>query len=200
MNEKDELEKKKKFTAPETIKFAKKVTVDSINELVEKSPKTTQKSAKLNSSLQPKGPSDKSKKLTLRPEDIKISLKTKIERIKKERKKITVKSAIEAPPIQEDVQVDAKSVEPSLEKVEIIEPIEYPEHDVNLTDVIMTYGNFDFSKELQKLIVKKGSTLNAELCEKFISEVLDSLEEALKYEDLKFAAEIFVKIEKELII
>jgi len=198
MNEKDEFEKKKKFTTPEKIKFAKKVSVDSINELAEKSPKTTQKSAKLNISPQPKGPSDMSKKLTLRPEDIKISLKTKIERIKKERKKITVKSAIETPPIQEDVQVEGKSVDSSLEKVEIIEPIEYPEHDVNLTDVIMTYGEFNFAEELQKLIVKKGSTLKADLCEKFISEMLDSLEEALRYEDLKFAAEIFVEIEKTM--
>ena len=198
MNEKDEFEKKKKFTTPEKIKFAKKVSVDSINELAEKSPKTTQKSAKLNISPQPKGPSDMSKKLTLRPEDIKISLKTKIERIKKERKKITVKSAIKTPPIQEDVQVEGKSVDSSLEKVEIIEPIEYPEHDVNLTDVIMTYGEFNFAEELQKLIVKKGSTLKADLCEKFISEMLDSLEEALRYEDLKFAAEIFVEIEKTM--
>jgi len=185
MNEKDEFEKKKKFTAPEQIKFAKKVSVNSINELGEKSPKTTQKSAM-------------SKKLTLRPEDIKISLKTKIARIKKERKKITVKLAIEKSSIKEEIQVDVKSVDTSIEPIDAIEPIEYPEHDVNLTDVIMTYGEFNFAEELQKLIIRKGSALNTELCEKFISEMLDSLEEALKYEDLKFAAEIFVKIEKTL--
>ena len=195
MNEKDEFEEKKsKFKAPEHIKFAKKVSVDSINEFGEKSPKTTQESGKLNTSLKPKGSSELSKKLTLRPEDIKLSLKTKIERIKKERKKITVKPAIEKLSKKEAKQFEA-SVAP--DKVDI-EPIEYPEHDVNLTDVIMTYGEFDFGKELQKLIVKKGSTLNAELCEKFIAEMLDSLETALKYEDLKFAAEIFVKIENGL--
>ena len=44
-------------------------------------------------------------------------------------------------------QIDA-----SIEPVNAIDPIEYPEHDVNLTDVIMTYGEFNFAEELQKLI------------------------------------------------
>ncbi len=198
MNEKDEFEEKKKFIAPEHIKFAKKVSVDSINEFGEKSPKTTQKSGKLNTSLKPKGSSELSKKLTLRPEDIKLSLKTKIERIKKERKKITVKAAIEKSSKKEEIQVDVKSADTSIEPIDAIEPIEYPEHDVNLTDVIMTYGEFDFAEELQKLIKRTGSTLKTELCEKFIADMLDSLEEALRYEDLKFAAEIFIQIEKTL--
>ena len=198
MNEKDEFEEKKKFIAPEHIKFAKKVSVDSINEFGEKSPKTTQESGKLNTSLKPKGSSELSKKLTLRPEDIKLSLKTKIERIKKERKKITVKPAIEKLSKKEEIQVDVKSADTSIEPIDAIEPIEYPEHDVNLTDVIMTYGEFDFAEELQKLIKRTGSTLKTELCEKFIADMLDSLEEALRYEDLKFAAEIFVQIEKTM--
>lgn len=194
MNEKDDLEKKRKFTTPEQIKFAKKVAPKTLPESEQQTPpKIPQKPIKLN--LSPQGPSGGAKKLTLRPEDIKISLKSKIEKIKKDRKKLTVKSAIQESPQPETLQADVDTTQ----NVADVEPVEYPEHDVNLTDVIMTFGEFNFAKELRNLIKRYGSDLNDKLCEQYVNEMLETLEIALTYEDLKYAADIFVNIEKSLL-
>ncbi|MFX0187928.1 MAG: hypothetical protein ACFE8A_09340 [Candidatus Hodarchaeota archaeon] len=100
-------------------------------------------------------------------------------------KKISVKSL---PKTSEEV---------SMEKEEaLIKPIKIAEHETNLTDEIEVNKEFNFINELQQLIEKRGSTLNSGLCEKFISEILRSFEKPLKFEDLEYAAECFVRIEK----
>ncbi len=54
----------------------------------------------------------------------------------------------------------------------------------------------DFTKELQKTITEKGSSLSLKLCENLITELRKSLDRPLKIEDIKLAAEFFVKQEK----
>jgi GTPase SAR1 family protein len=53
----------------------------------------------------------------------------------------------------------------------------------------------DFSEELQKIISEKGSSLSLKLCEQLITELAQSLGRALTIEDVKMAAEFFVKQE-----
>jgi len=52
-----------------------------------------------------------------------------------------------------------------------------------------------FARELQILIKEKGSTLSLRLCEQLITELKKSLTRPLTFEDIKMAAEIFVKQE-----
>ncbi|MFX0136865.1 MAG: ADP-ribosylation factor-like protein, partial [Candidatus Hodarchaeota archaeon] len=54
----------------------------------------------------------------------------------------------------------------------------------------------DYTKELQKIIIEKGSSLSLKLCENLIMELGKSLERALTLDDVKLAAEFFVKQEK----
>jgi GTPase SAR1 family protein len=54
----------------------------------------------------------------------------------------------------------------------------------------------DFTKQLQKLIIEKGSSLSLNLCENLISELQKSLGRPLTIEDVKLAADFFVKQEK----
>ncbi|MFX1406609.1 MAG: Rab family GTPase [Promethearchaeota archaeon] len=54
----------------------------------------------------------------------------------------------------------------------------------------------EFSKELQKSIERKGSSLSIKLCEQLISELQSTLGRPLSIEDIEMAAEIFVKQEK----
>ena len=204
MDEKDENDKKRKFTAPEQIKFAKQSAPKPLPGSEEQSkvtpPAPIQKSTKLNIDLKSPKPEKSTlspNKLTLRPEDIKIKLSTKIEQLKKANKPITIKPKVETFPTKDEIQENA--VVDGLQPVEPkIEPIQFHEHEENITDLIESYGEFNFSRELQVLIIKNGSTLSDKLCEQFISNMLEEIETALKYEDLKLAAEIFIKIEKSL--
>ncbi|MFX0022218.1 MAG: ADP-ribosylation factor-like protein [Candidatus Hermodarchaeota archaeon] len=54
----------------------------------------------------------------------------------------------------------------------------------------------DFTKELQNFISEQGSSLSLKLCENLISELQKSLERPLTIEDIKLAADFFVKQEK----
>jgi len=54
----------------------------------------------------------------------------------------------------------------------------------------------EFSKELQKLIERKGSSLSLKLCEQLISELQNTLSRPVTLEDIEMAAEIFVKQEQ----
>ncbi len=54
----------------------------------------------------------------------------------------------------------------------------------------------DFTKELQKIIFQKGSSLSLELCENLIMELERSLERPITIEDIELAANFFVKQEQ----
>ncbi|MFX0104992.1 MAG: ADP-ribosylation factor-like protein [Candidatus Hodarchaeota archaeon] len=53
----------------------------------------------------------------------------------------------------------------------------------------------DFTKELQNIILEKGSSLSLKLCQNLITELEKSLGRALTLEDIKLAADFFVKQE-----
>jgi hypothetical protein len=54
----------------------------------------------------------------------------------------------------------------------------------------------DFTKELQKIITEEGSSLSLTLCQKLLTELQKSLDRPLNIEDVRLAAEFFVKQEK----
>lgn len=170
MDEKNNSEKKERFTAPEQIKFKKEISVKSLP----KTPISEKTDDSEKSSL-------KSSKLSLKPEDIKLSFKSKIERIQKVKSNITIKSTT--------FEKEELLVKPSLK-------IPFKIHEPNLTDEIAVNKEFNWINKLQQLIEKRDSTLKTSLCERFISELLNSLKEPLKLEDLKYASDCFVQLEK----
>ncbi|MFX1394313.1 MAG: hypothetical protein ACFFAH_12170 [Promethearchaeota archaeon] len=154
MDEKNNLDKKRKFTTPDQIKFTKKISVQAL-------PKTNSPFAF--NQIKPHH--------TARPA---ISENTVVE-------KISIKSTEDKFIIKEEP---------------IIKSIKFKEHEPNITDKIVADKEFDFIYEFQQLIEKRGSTLSTSLCEKFISEMLNSFKKPLKNEDLEYAADCFVRIEK----
>ncbi len=54
----------------------------------------------------------------------------------------------------------------------------------------------DFTKELQKIIEEKGSSLSLNLCENLITELQKSLDRPITIEDIQLAADFFVKQEQ----
>lgn len=172
MDEKNNSEKKERFTAPEQIKFDKEISVKSL-------PKTSISEKTIESEKS----SLKSSKLSLNPEDIKLSFKSNIERIQKVKTNITIKSTTEKP-----IEKEELLVKPSLK-------IPFKIYEPNLTDDIAVNKELNWANNLQQLIEKRGSTLKTRLCERFISELLDSLKEPLKLEDLKYAADCFIQLE-----
>jgi hypothetical protein len=56
----------------------------------------------------------------------------------------------------------------------------------------------DFTKQLQEIISKKGSSLSLELCQNLITELQKSLGRPLTIEDIETAAEFFVKQEQSI--
>lgn len=54
----------------------------------------------------------------------------------------------------------------------------------------------DFTKELQKIIIQKGSSLSFKLCENLITELEKSLGRPITIDDVKLAADFFVKQEQ----
>ncbi|MHA1149073.1 MAG: Rab family GTPase [Promethearchaeota archaeon] len=68
---------------------------------------------------------------------------------------------------------------------------EYSENEV------ATNKEFEFPNELQKLITQMGGTLSMTLCEKYIEELINTLQRSLTYEDLRLAAKTFIRKETE---
>ena len=54
----------------------------------------------------------------------------------------------------------------------------------------------NFTRELQKIIINKGSSLSLNLCDNLITELEKSLGRPLTLEDIELAADFFVKQEQ----
>ncbi len=89
------------------------------------------------------------------------------------------------------IKIPPKQVTPT----QSLKPIQFKPHTTNLTDEIVSNPGFNFASALQQLIEEKGSMLSIELCEEYISEMLDALERPLTLGDLKRAATSFEKAE-----
>ena len=196
-------EEKKKSSVPRQIQFTKKIMV---KELPKKESRVTNVSPKPPMSYFPKDapepssqiktpqttPVPKVKKLTLRPQDIKLKNLSNVEReseidnsVKPPKikiKKIDIKNkldSIKIPYRLKDISNQVKNLFGSKEK---IEPSQ----------------NSDHSSKLQQFIQESGHTLSTELCAQFIDELIKALGEPFTLEDIKIAANYFCDIEQNL--
>lgn len=90
----------------------------------------------------------------------------------------------------EPTNADETPVPKAKMPIELFEPHEGIKKDMEKPLVI------DFTKELQKIIEEKGSSLSLNLCENLITELQKSLDRPLTIEDIQLAANFFVKQER----
>ncbi len=92
--------------------------------------------------------------------------------------------------------IPSKSREEISTRSDVRMPMElFPPHE-KLSKEIKQPVTVDFSKELQKIITEKGSSLSLKLCEQLVTDLAQSLRRALTIEDVKLAADFFVKQEQ----
>jgi GTPase SAR1 family protein len=92
--------------------------------------------------------------------------------------------------------IPTKSIDEKPKKSEVRMPMElFPPHE-ELSKEIKKPLALDFTKELQKLISEKGSSLSLKLCELLITDLAQSLGRAVTIDDIKLAADFFVKQEQ----
>ncbi|MFX1500069.1 MAG: ADP-ribosylation factor-like protein [Promethearchaeota archaeon] len=138
-----------------------------------------------------------------------------IESISEEKAVVSSKPMNELVSFQKfDTEKDMKSPITQKSEMKIIKPITIPKKEIKEskpeTEMPMElFGPhkdiekdikkplvIDFTKELQKIIIQKGSSLSLELCDNLITELEKSLGRAVTIEDIKLAADFFVKQEQ----
>jgi len=207
---------RKTFLPPEQIKFTQKVAVKSLpktNSGIKPTPKitlqkpTSKPIEKVSPSIKAQIPSQPSKlkKLTLKPGDIKISLKSKIDKIQQiasfESKKV-IKKVQQSDIVQKPKEIIQK-IQPKkfIQKIRSKEPpkptIIPSEIQQQKTDII-SEKELDLKNQLRILIKNKGSDLSIDLCEFFINEMTEALGEPLTIEEIKLAADHFFKKESAI--
>ena len=99
-----------------------------------------------------------------------------------------------APKVNEDDKtsikpIGSKSLKPKM-------PMELFSSEVEITKEMDRPKVINFPRELQKIIIKRGSSLSLLMCENLITELKNSLERPISLSDVKMAAEFFVKQEQ----
>jgi hypothetical protein len=185
-----EFTKEMKFEIPKELKFKKKIKVqplptsESLNELIaqekteeEPVPPTEEKPSKLVSF----------QKLETKPAGLKLIKPSEIP----SRPAKPAKSAKPAKPVFFDKTSDKKP-----EKSGLKMPMElFPPHEDIAKDVKKPKIS-DFAKDVQKIISDKGSDLSLKLCELLVTDLEQSLGRPLTSDDIKLAADFFVKQEQ----
>jgi len=199
MEERRALERKKKFEPPDKIKFAQKVDVKTLPHVKAPPPpkprsqpisppepsKREIKSevdtikAALTPTPKPPETAKKPEKLSLKATDIKIDL-THLQR-----KETLIKRFNEAKGIKSEVMT--KEEERALHTPKVPETKPIRAEDLR-TDS-------DFVNALHQLIQMQGSSLSLKLCAEFVEEMQSTLERPLSLQDLRTAAELFIKQE-----
>ncbi|MHA2390448.1 MAG: Rab family GTPase [Promethearchaeota archaeon] len=171
--------KEKKFAMPIPPKFKKKVSVKplptsipSIDTIAQEKkdeiePATVEQAPKKLVSFQ---------KLEPRPSELKI---VKTSEIPPKPKKLTL-----------TVRSNEEKAKPGLKM-----PLELFGANEELVKDIKKTGVINYTKELQQMISEKGSTLSLKLCEQLVVDLAQSLGRPLTIEDVKLAADFFVKQE-----
>ena len=207
---------RKTFLPPEQIKFTQKVAVKTLpksNSGIRTTPKinpqkpTSTPIEKVRPSIKAQIPSQPSKlkKLTLKPGDIKISLKSKIDKIqqiasfesKKVIKKVKQSDIVQKP--KEIIQkIRPKEFIQKIRSKDLSKPTIIPSEIQEQKTGIISEKELDLKNQLRILIKNKGSDLSIDLCEFFINEMTEALGELLTIEDIKLAADHFYKKESAI--
>ncbi len=196
-------EEKKKSSVPGHIQFTKKVMV---KELPKKESHVTNVSPKPPMSYFPKDTPEprtqtktpqtnsvpKVKKLTLRPQDIKLNILSNVE------KKSEIDNSVKPPKIKIK-KIDIKNKLDSLKIPDRLKDISNQVKNlIGFKEKIDSSQKPDHSTKLQQLIQESGHNLSIELCAHFIDELIKALGEPFTLEDIKIAANYFCDIEQNL--
>ncbi|MFW9828476.1 MAG: ADP-ribosylation factor-like protein [Candidatus Thorarchaeota archaeon] len=191
VKERKEFEKTKEFEIAKPLAFTRKVTVK---------PLPTE-----DSEISSLGEESASQELT-RPPTKPIKKLVTFQKLEKEKELKPLK--IEKPPLKIIKKTSGK-----VEEKEELSPIESKELKAKMPIEIFSPHEeikkeikkkiksplvIDFTKQLQKIIIEKGSSLSLELCQNLITELQKSLGRILTMEDIETAADFFVKQEKLL--
>ena len=182
-----ETQSKKKFPLPKTLVFTRKISVKPLP-----MPGSTDQSLESTSIEKPSTSHSKpiQKMVTFQELDSKPTVKPQI--IKKKSSKLIVKPKV--PKIFKEDKKPLKSgktktLTPAM-PMELFSPNEDIVKEIEAPMVI------DFPKELQKKINEGGSSLSFQLCERLITELKGSLDRPISLEDVKMAANFFIKQEQ----
>ncbi|MFX1315238.1 MAG: ADP-ribosylation factor-like protein [Promethearchaeota archaeon] len=181
-----EIDRKREFAIPAKMKFKKKIKVQplpSVKPLTETLEKPVQeKQPEAGAKLKEKMISFQ--QLEKKPKELKVS---KTQEISAKPKKLTLSPK------------DLKIVIPTEKEVKLKEaklPVDlFPKLD-RVKEEIEETKLSNFAEELQKIIAEKGSTLSLKLCEQLVGELQMSLGRPLTTDDIKLAADFFVKQEQ----
>jgi GTPase SAR1 family protein len=181
-----EIETSKEFTTAKPLTFSRKITVKPLPTKTTTQPEVDQKH-RIEKPSEP--PETLQKMVTFQKLKKKVELKPlKVSKIPNE----TVK---QTPSPKEPIK-DITTTE--IEETKVIKP-KMPMELFAHEDVKKEMDKplvINFTKELQKSIIEKGSSLSLDLCEKLITELEKSLGRPLKLEDVELAADYFVKQEQ----
>ncbi|MFX1386121.1 MAG: ADP-ribosylation factor-like protein [Promethearchaeota archaeon] len=183
-----EFEKAKEFEVAKPLVFTRKVTVRPLPKLEVSTKDQQQEPIEKELTPVPSKPMEKlvsfqklEKEKELKPLKIAkppLKIIKKIPSPKDAEKEIKLTKPIDIPPPKAKMPV------------ELFSPHEDIKEDIDKPLVI------NFSQKLQKLIEEKGSSLSLNLCENLTKELQNSLGRPLTIDDIKLAADFFVKQEK----
>ena len=180
-----ENERKKEFTFSKPLMFTRKISVkplpsqSAIDESLGQKPSIEEKSTTPSKPLQ------------------KMAAFQQLEGVKEVRSlKISKKPSklIVIPKIPKIIAHDSKSIKSKDLKQKM--PLELFSPNEEITKEIEKPKVIDFPRELQKFIEKGGSSLSFQLCEQLITELKNSLDRPITFDDIKMAANFFVKQEQ----
>ncbi|MFX1302050.1 MAG: ADP-ribosylation factor-like protein [Promethearchaeota archaeon] len=183
-----EFEKKKEFEVAKPLIFTRKVTVKALPS--EESKIQPQEQESFAEELPP-APSKPPKKLvTFQKLDKEVEIK--LPKVPKPPIKFIKKTSLPTDTIKELKIAKTDDITKPKPKMplELFEPHEEIKKDMEKPLVI------DFTQELQKIIKEKGSSLSLKLCENLITELENSLGRPLTLDDIKLAADFFIKQEQ----
>ncbi|MFX1570097.1 MAG: ADP-ribosylation factor-like protein [Promethearchaeota archaeon] len=184
-----ETEKKMDFEISKPLLFSRKITVKPLpQEGIEV--ETLLPEQEMTEEELPRAPSKPSALVSFQKLDKEIDMKPL--KIPKPPLKVIKKASI---PQEIEKEIPPPKIE-SIEKPKAKMPLEiFGEHE-DIKKEIEKPLVIDFTKELQKMIISKGSSLSIGLCENLILELEKSLGRPITLEDVEMAANFFVKQEK----
>ena len=181
-------ENKKEFTVSKSLMFTRKISVkplpsqSAMDDSIEQKPSIEEKFTTPSKPLK--------KMVAFQQLDSKKVVKPP--KIPKKPSKLIVKPKIPktiSPSSKSVKSIKPKDLHPKM-PLELFSPNEEITKEIEKPKVI------DFPRELQKFIEKGGSSLSPKLCEHLIIELKKSLDRPISFEDVKMAANFFVKQEQ----
>jgi len=176
-----EIEKEKAFEIPKELKFKKKIKVKPLP------------TGPLPAEVFSKGEAEE--ELVPPPKRL-VSDLVSFQKLETNPAGLKLLKTADKPAILKKPSIPSKSFDEKPKKSEVKMPMElfHPHEDLSID--IQKPLSVDFTLELRKEISVKGSSLSLKLCKRLITDLAQSLGRTLTIDDVKLAAEFFVKQEQ----